>query len=401
VIALLAFLIAALPWTPAQIAKLHADVDRMLSSAQTLRGAHVGFLAVDTRTGRVLYEHHADDAFMPASTLKVITGSAALATLGPDFTFTTQVATLTDGTSTKLVLIGGGDALLNANDLDDAAAAVAAANVGPISEIDADTSRFDQERYGYGWTLDDLPEAYAPPLTALCYQDNVAGHEPRVDPEHVALAILARDLRTRGVTLPDVIPSDVLVRPPPAAYNVVWTHQSRPLAQYLASMWYPSDNLIAEMLIKSIGVASNGVPGTAAGGAKREERWLRSIGIDTTRNTAIFDGSGVSIYDRLSPRTLVRVFQVDWRSPNRDAILAALPLAGVRGTIRNAFAGMPARGRTYAKDGNRLFASALSGYLMPLHHGTVTFAFMVDDWTGDDDDLDRFEGLLLSRFITG
>ena len=400
-IALLAFLIAALPWTPAQIAKLHADVDRMLSSAQTLRGAHVGFLAVDTRTGRVLYEHHADDAFMPASTLKVITGSAALATLGPDFTFTTQVATLTDGTSTKLVLIGGGDALLNANDLDDAAAAVAAANVGPISEIDADTSRFDQERYGYGWTLDDLPEAYAPPLTALCYQDNVAGHEPRVDPEHVALAILARDLRTRGVTLPDVIPSDVLVRPPPAAYNVVWTHQSRPLAQYLASMWYPSDNLIAEMLIKSIGVASNGVPGTAAGGAKREERWLRSIGIDTTRNTAIFDGSGVSIYDRLSPRTLVRVFQVDWRSPNRDAILAALPLAGVRGTIRNAFAGMPARGRTYAKDGNRLFASALSGYLMPLHHGTVTFAFMVDDWTGDDDDLDRFEGLLLSRFITG
>jgi hypothetical protein len=26
---------------------------------------------------------------------------------------------------------------------------------------------------------------------------------------------------------------------------------------------------------------------------------------------------------------------------------------------------------------------------------------MVDDWTGDDDDLDRFEGLLLSRFVKG
>ncbi len=372
----------------------------MLSSAKTLRGAHVGFLAVDTRSGRVLYKHDADDAFMPASTLKVITGSSALAVLGPNFAFTTQVATLTDGTTTKLVLIGGGDPLLSAKDLDDAAAGVAAANVGPISEIDADTSRFDQERYGYGWTLDDIGEAYAPALTALCYQDNVADREPRADPEHVALAILASDLRTRGVSIPDFVSSDVFVRPPASAYQVIWTHQSKPLTQYLASMWYPSDNLIAEMLIKSIGVATKGTPGSAANGAAREERWLRSLGIDTSRNTAIFDGSGVSIYDRLSPRTLVRVFQVDWRSPNRDAILAALPLAGVRGTIRNSFAGTPARGRTYAKDGNRLFASSLSGYVMPLRRGTITFAFMVDDWTGDDDDLDRFEGRLLSRFIT-
>ncbi|HEY1727943.1 MAG TPA: D-alanyl-D-alanine carboxypeptidase [Candidatus Baltobacteraceae bacterium] len=398
-IAFLALLLAVLPWTPAQIAKLHANVDRMLATAKTLRGAHVGFLAVDTRSGRVLYAHKSDDAFMPASTLKVITGSSALAMLGPNFTFTTQVATLTDGTTTKLVLIGGGDPLLSASDLDDAAAAVAAANFGPISEIDADTSRFDQERYGYGWTLDDIGEAYAPALTALCYQDNVADRQPRVDPEHVALAILARDLRTRGVSLPDVIPSDVYVRPPPSAYHVVWTHESKPLTQYLASMWYPSDNLIAEMLIKSMGVAAHGIPGTAGNGAKHEERWLRSIGINPALNTAIYDGSGVSIYDRLSPHTLVHVFQVDWRSSNRDTIVAALPLAGVRGTIRNSFAGMPARGRTYAKDGNRLFASSLAGYLMPTRHGTITFAFMVDDWTGDDDDLDRFEGQLLSRLI--
>ncbi|MGH7715580.1 MAG: D-alanyl-D-alanine carboxypeptidase/D-alanyl-D-alanine-endopeptidase, partial [Vulcanimicrobiaceae bacterium] len=397
---LLAFLLAALPWTPAQLTTLRANVDRMLVSAKTLRGAHVGFLAVDTRSGRVLYQHDADDAFMPASTLKVVTGSTALATLGADFTFTTQVATLTDGTSTKLVLIGGGDPLLNAHDLDDAAAAVAAANVGPISEIDADTSRFDQERYGYGWTLDDLPEAYAAPITALCYEDNVAGHAPRVDPEHVALAILASDLRTRGASVPEFISSDVYVHPPTTAYHVLWTHQSKPLAQYLASMWYPSDNLIAESLIKTIGVATRGVPGTAANGAAREMRWLRSIGIDPTRNTAIFDGSGVSVYDRLSPRTLVRIFQVDWHGPNRAVVLDALPLAGVRGTIWNSFAGLPARGRTYAKDGNRLFASSLAGYLMPLRRGTITFAFMVDDWTGDDDDLDRFEGRLLSRFIT-
>jgi serine-type D-Ala-D-Ala carboxypeptidase/endopeptidase (penicillin-binding protein 4) len=391
--------VLATAWTNAEIATLQAGVDKMLATATTLRGTHVGLLAVDTASGRILYQHNADDAFMPASTLKVLTGSVALATLGEDFTFKTQVATLSDGTSTKLVLIGGGDALLSAKDLDDAAAAVAAANVGPISEIDADTSRFDQERYGYGWTLDDIPEAYAPPLTALCYEDNRVNRWPRADPEHVALAILARDLRTRGVSLPDVIPSDVFVRPPAAAYNVIWTHQSIPLSQYLAKMWYPSDNLIAEMLIKTLGVAARGAPGTADHGASLELRWLRSIGVDPSINTAVSDGSGVSIYDRLAPRTLVKIFQTDWHSAHRDTVLNALPLAGVRGTIAGSFKGAAAERRTYAKDGNRMFASALSGYLMPLHHGTITFAFMIDDWMGDDSDLEQFEAHLFSRFV--
>jgi D-alanyl-D-alanine carboxypeptidase/D-alanyl-D-alanine-endopeptidase (penicillin-binding protein 4) len=373
----------------------------MLATAKTLRGAHVGMLAVETRSGRVLYQRDADDAFMPASTTKVLTGSVALAVLGPAFTFKTRVAAFAGRDGTRLVLIGGGDPLLQGSDLDEAAAAVAAANIGPIAEIDADASLFDQERYGYGWTLDDLPEAYAAPVSALCFDDDVLAHAPLLDPAAFALATFESDLLAHGADLADDVSTAILTQPPAGPSTILWTHASQPLAWYLARMWYPSDNLIAETLIKSLGVARTGPPGTAQNGAKAEIAWLTSIGVDPKRNTAIFDGSGVSIYDRLAPRTLVRILQVDWRGPYRDVVLNALPEAGVRGTLQHSFAGTPAERRVFAKDGNRLFASSLAGYLMPLRHGTITFAFMVDDWMGDDADLERFEARLLSRFITG
>ena len=394
-------LAAALAWTPPEIASLRSDVDRILKTAKTLRGTHVGLLAVDTQSGNVLYAREPDDAFMPASTLKVITGSVALATLGPDFTFKTEVAAVPDGDATKLVLVGGGDPLLQASDLEAAATAVAAANAGPISEIDADTSLFDQEPYGYGWTIDDIPEAYAAPITALSFEDNKMEHTPLPDPSMFALKMFESALRANGVDVPDATPTAILTEPPATPYTILWTHNSQPLSWYLARMWYPSDNLIAESLIKTLGVSRHGAPGTAENGAKLETDWLQSIGIDPKRNTAISDGSGVSIYDRLSPRTLVKIFQVDWKGQYRDVVLQALPQAGVRGTLQHSFLGTPAEGHTFAKDGNRLFASSLAGYMMSRKHGTITFAFMVDDWMGDDRDLERLEARLLSRFITG
>lgn len=399
-------LAGALAWSAPQIASLHADVDHMLASAKTLGGTHVGLLAVDTQTGRVLYARDADDAFMPASTLKVLTGSASLATLGPDFTFKTEVATLpaldpsVPAGAVRLVLVGGGDARLKASDLDAAAAAVAAADLGPIVEVDADTSLFDQERYGYGWTIDDIPNAYAPVLTALCLDDNVTGDTPLPDPAQYALATFEDDLRARGVDLSGVGASEIFTHPPSVAYHVVWMHQSKPLSRYLADFWYPSDNLVGEMLLKTLGVAHRGVPGTSENGAALEEDWLRSLGVNPARNTMIADGSGVSIYDRIAPRTLVKILQVDWKGPYRRIVLDALPQAGVRGTLRDDFKGTPAAYRTYAKDGVRMFGRGLAGYLRTRRQGMVTFAFLIDDWMGQDDDLQKLRARLLSRLIT-
>ena len=452
---------AGTAWTEPEIATLGRDIDAILARASTLRGAHVGLLAIETGTGRSLYARAPGDAFLPASNFKLLTGSAALAKLGPGFTFKTVVAL--DGAS-RLVLVGGGDALLRATDLDDAAAAVAAAGLGPIAQIDADVSLFDGQRYGLGWSWEDFPYYYAPVTSAVCLEDNVVhatvtpgvqggvaavlalapavgaalGIENRVltgaagstdtvdverdgsrivftgsipqdakseqvdaavpDPGRYALSVFVQALVRRGANLAGGFTVGVRSVPPVAPYRPIWTHESAPLASYLADFWYPSDNLVGEMLIKSMGVARSGAPGTTANGAALEAEWLRSLGVDPQR-VDIADGSGLSVYDRISPRTLVRILQTDWNGPNRAAVVDAMPVAGVRGSLREDFRKTLAEGRVFAKTGTLRHTRAISGYLRPLRHGAITFSLMVDDWLGEDTEMDDLRARLLSRFI--
>ena len=460
---------AGTPWTSSEIERLRAKLDAILANARTLRGAHVGLLALETKTQRVLYARAPDDVFVPASNFKVLTGSAAMAKLGPAFTFKTAVGAvpILDSASSaavayRLVLVGGGDALLRAADLDAAAVAVASSGLGPIAELAADTSYFDQEPYEPGWSWDDFPFYYAPVVSALCLEDNVvhmtvtagpspgaipafalvppvtlpildraitgtaqskvtvdvdragaqvvltgsipAGAKPEKidaavpDPEQYALEVFAQALAAHGVSVTASTPGPSSTKPPATPYRMVWTHESPPLARYLADFWYPSDNLVGEVLLKSLGVARAGVPGTAENGAALERDWLRSLGVDPAR-VDISDGSGLSVYDRISPSALVRILQYDWNGANRDIILDALPVAGVRGSTRDDFKRTPAEGRVFAKTGTVRHARALSGYLRPLRHGAITFSLMVDDWMGEDAEIQAVRARVLSALI--
>ena len=94
----------------------------------------------------------------------------------------------------------------------------------------------------------------------------------------------------------------------------------------------------------------------------------------------IADGSGLSEYDRITPNALVAILKYDWASPNRQTVLDALPLAGVRGTLKSSFAGTPLSGNVFAKTGTINHARTLAGYLKTPHHGTIAFALMFNDW---------------------
>jgi serine-type D-Ala-D-Ala carboxypeptidase/endopeptidase (penicillin-binding protein 4) len=434
-------LVAALSsWTPDAVARASVAIDRALA-APTLRGAHVGLLAVDADSGTLLYARNAGDDFVPASTFKLLTGSVALAQLGPAFTFVTQVRAQ-GGT---VFLRGGGDAQLDLDDLDAAAAAVAATGSTSVAMLAGDASRYDAPRYPGGWQIDDLPQGYAAVASALSFDDNVAhvrvlpgdavgaptslrvaprseafsienaaitgsktsqdttdvarpwdkpatirvfgsyplgappsdDLEPAVpDPPAYALDLFAQALARHGVTVGGLArgltPSDA---------GVVWTHRSAPLAEVLPAFWQPSDNLIGELLLLELGQASTAGGGTdtRARGIAAEAAWLASIGIDPATVT-IADGSGLSTYDRITPRALVAILEADWHGAQRDTVLAALPLAGVRGTLKSSFVGTPAQGAVFAKTGSMNHARLLAGFARTKRRGTVAFALMVNDW---------------------
>ncbi len=464
------------PWKASQIAALRRTIEKLLA-APTLRGAQVGLVAIDTVRKTSLFSQNADQEFMPASNFKLLVGSAALALLGTGFTFTTTVAS--DGPpqsgtiSGNIYLRGGGDALLSAKDLDDAAAAVAAQGVTTVTlGVITDASRYDAVRYGYGWSWDDLPFYYAPVVSALELEDGIvhiyfspgaSAGSPAVlrieppssaftvenllvtgapkskdtseivrpwdrigvieitgsyplgakesgdvrpavpDPEAYAGDVFTKALQRHGVS----INGDVLrggSGRTPANATILWSKHSEAMPQLLADFWYPSDNLMGEMFLKELGFRLKGAPGNVDNGRVMEDQYLKSAGIDPATVT-ISDGSGLSQYDRITPRDLLLILQNDWNSPNRDVVLDALPVAGVRGTLKSSYKGTAAENTVFAKTGSISHVRTISGYVKTKTHGPVTFSFMINQWMGEDQphgaaDLATLRGAILAAIAS-
>ena len=174
--------------------RLARRIDAILAEPEAARGFW-GIQAVSLTTGKVLYEQNADKLFTPASITKLFTTSAALALVGPDYRFKTTVETagMVDkhGRVTgDLVLVGRGDPNLSgrtlpysirterklppASVLADLADQLVQKGVKYIDgDIVGDDSFFASERYGEGWSQEDLVWGVGAPVSALTINDNV------------------------------------------------------------------------------------------------------------------------------------------------------------------------------------------------------------------------------------
>jgi D-alanyl-D-alanine carboxypeptidase/D-alanyl-D-alanine-endopeptidase (penicillin-binding protein 4) len=164
--------IGGTPWTADEIAKLDRALDTMLATDPALHGAHYGVYAVDSVNGTALYSHAVDDEIQPASTFKLLVGSAALDRLTPNFLWTTTAArtSSSDAKPPNVILVASGDPTLAMHDLDDAAAAFPGTKLGTVL---VDDSAFDERPYPAGWTWDDFGEDYAPSVSAATLDENV------------------------------------------------------------------------------------------------------------------------------------------------------------------------------------------------------------------------------------
>jgi serine-type D-Ala-D-Ala carboxypeptidase/endopeptidase (penicillin-binding protein 4) len=116
------------------------------------------------------------------------------------------------------------------------------------------------------------------------------------------------------------------------------------------------------MLLKHLGLTQLD-RGTSAAGAAVVTQTLTEAGVPMA-GVRIVDGSGLSRLDRLTARALGSLLELAWDDPEiKPALLAALPVAGVNGTLEDRLRKPPARGHVVAKTGTTNVASSLSGYV--------------------------------------
>lgn len=219
-----------------------------------------------------------------------------------------------------------------------------------------------------------------------------AGHEPMnldfaiPDPAETAARTLKELLEARGVRVmgavrvrhaPPADPSEAGDLPPAptlaaASPIVLAEHVSEPLLESIRVMNKISQNLHAELLLRTVAREKTGIGSTGAG-IKVEQDFLRAAGI-ADGDVELSDGSGLSRDDLVTPRAVVTLLGYAARQPWGDQYLSTLPIAGVDGTLENRMKSTPASGLIEAKTGGLEHVHAMSGYATTLHGEHLVFS---------------------------
>lgn len=158
--------------------------------------------------------------------------------------------------------------------------------------------------------------------------------------------------------------------------RVLGTHISVPLAEDIAVTNKVSQNLHAELLLRLLG-KEFGNDGSLAQGTRVVRQFLIDTGV-SDQDFFFYDGSGMSMDDRIAPRANTHLLAWVARQPWSAAFRATLPVAGVDGTLTNRFRNSPLKGKLWAKTGTLNEAVALSGYLTAASGKTLVFSVMVN-----------------------
>ena len=346
----------SLPWNRRVEQKLARLLDNPI-----FQTSQVGLMVYDLTADSVLFQHRERQVMRPASTMKLLTAIAAIDLLGGSYRLVTHLkysGNIADGTLYgTLYCQGGFDPLFNRDDLHSFVESIRRMGVDTIrGSIVADVSLKDTVRWGEGWCWDDDNPVLSPLLISGkdCFLPRLL-----VSLEEAGVVVEADTMR--GVT-----PAD--------AYAI--NSRFHTIDQVLIPMMKESDNLFAESLFYHL-AAWRGTPFATAKMAREQLKRLLDKVIPESTLYRIADGSGLSLYNYLTPAIEVALLRYAYHSsPIYLHLYPSLPVAGEDGTLKNRMKGAFTQGNVRAKTGTLLGVTSLAGYLQAANGHLLCFAIM-------------------------
>ena len=345
-----------LPWPQS----VQLQLDRLVGS-DMFKTSQLGLMVYDLTADSAIYCYNERQMMRPASTMKVITAITALDRLGGSYQFKTDLCytgKVENGTLTgDVYCVGHMNPRFNSDDMNAFVESLQKMGVDTIrGRLYADKSFKEATLLGEGWCWDDDN----PELSALPY-----GRKDKF------MERFERELREAGII---VQAYSAVSAKPDSAYCICTRFHT--MDQILMKMMKESDNLYAESMFYQLAASTGDRPATAADGRKLVRRLIDKIGLKGSAYK-IADGSGLSLYNYVSPELEVRMLRYARQNQNIYLhLLPSLPKAGMDGTLRNRMSSTFTRGNVRAKTGSVTGVYSLAGYLTASNGHEICFSII-------------------------
>lgn len=419
-------------------AQLGVAVDAIANRAQ-FRRSRWGIVIQTLSTATTLYSRDAQQYFIPASNVKLLTTAAALQKLGPQFRIRTSVYGDQNG---SLYIVGRGDPSITETQLKDLAKQLKQRGVNQVSELIADDSYFPGDSVNLNWEWEDVQAGYGAPINSLIFNENaiklvlspqsigqplrvtfadvtqanqwrIENNSVTVGKDESEFVEVGRDfwqpiIRVRGnlrfgsesefAYVSVVNPANnflqrfrqVLNAEGITVKQALVASNSSPQTQELAAVESPllaalvretnqeSVNIYAEVLLRLLGkIAPVPRKNRVGFGLQELAAALTQLGVNPD-GYVLADGSGLSRQNLVSPEALVQTLRLMANSPVKSIYRDSLPVAGTSGTLKNRFNNTSAQGIVRAKTGTLTGVSALSGYVEIANFEPLAFSIIVN-----------------------
>lgn len=207
------------------------------------------------------------------------------------------------------------------------------------------------------------------------------------DPPRLMAELFKRALVARGITIRGEVKVRELARieaansvdafAPATGRVVLAERQSPPLSEDITVTNKVSQNLHAEMLLRTLGHELKNY-GSLTMGLEVLRGFAAEIGIEPNE-TYFADGSGLSRQALVTPRAVVKLLTFMAHSPRAAIYFDSLPVAGVDGTLADRFRNSSAARKIHAKTGSIEHVNTLSGYMELPTGNRLAFSILVDN----------------------
>ena len=345
----------ALPWPQNIQARLDSlTKDRMFNSTQ------LGLMVYDLTDDSTLYRFNARQTMRPASTMKLLTSISALDHLGARYEFRTSLyytGSVKDSVLTgDLYCVGGMDPLFDTSDMKAFSESVRALGIHTLRGKIVEVRGFkDSDLLGEGWCWDDDNPTLSPLL--IDKKDEFASR--------LAQMLDKDSIFVDGPSTTGTLPKSALLL----------CSRSHPLVDVLEPMMKNSDNLYAESMFYQLGAATGASPAKASHGRQMILKTLKNAGV--TGQYKIADGSGLSLYNYVTPELLAKLLIYAYRKSGIIRYLyVSLPIAGEDGTLKKRMKDSPAHLNVRAKTGTVTGVSSLAGYALASNNHMLVFSII-------------------------